>query len=75
MTALLQTAVISKSCVFIKRHQVNLMLHRTVYTKHGISYLPQSNFLAILYNNLSSNNLSHGDDAIYNAYLCILRSR
>lgn len=46
------------------------MPHLTVY----ITYFSRCNFLAILYNNLLSNNLSHGNDAIYNAHLCILPS-
>lgn len=46
------------------------MPHLTVYN----TYFSQSNFLAILHNNLLSNNLSHGNDAIYNAHLCILPS-
>lgn len=43
------------------------MPHFTMY----ITYFSQSNFLAILYNNLLSNNLSHGNDAIYNAHVGI----
>lgn len=43
------------------------MPHFTMY----ITYFSQNKFLAILYNNLKSNNLSHGSDAIYNAHMCI----
>lgn len=42
-----------------------------MYTTHWILYFTKSNFVAILYNNLTSNNLSHGNDAIHIEFLCI----
>lgn len=45
--------------------------HRILNFTHRILNFTQSNFVAIIYKNLSSNNLSHGNDAIHNEFLCI----
>lgn len=67
------TAVFLNASIFMLWKITNLILCLILYFSHWIVHSSKNDFLAISCNNLSSNNVSHGDDAIWNFHFCALQ--
>lgn len=62
------TALLLNALIFMLWKDTNLIFSLTMYFSYWIVYYLKRDFQAIPSNNLSSNNLSHGDDAIWSLH-------